>query len=543
MKTQKWMKVLWTLLMVAFIATGCTKYDDDIDNLNKRVDSLEESVKALNSSLDELKTIVSAVESGDYVTNVEELADGSGYVVTFAKAGAVTIKNGSNGVAGTDAPVVGVKEEDGVYYWTLTIDGNTDFIYQEDGVTKLPVSGTDGKTPQMGIDSEGYWTVNGEQVKDDAGQPVKAQGEPGANGDSFFTEVNNEDENFLVLTLKDGSQVSVPKQIAVFCFKNPNQAVQVKYGSSSELELTIKDISYAEMLSCPEGWTATLDLQQKKVEITAPVSGADNVEGLISFIGIDAKGNTLIASQKVETVTKFIHTITFEDKYWNEFLASNKPWNTTYTSTIKSADYNWQDPTTSLVTPFIPTAFGMIGRWVVSSWNSSDIVSRGDYLNDLYVYNKQAGSDNVQKGGGNNGSDRFLIGYGYFDESGFTSEEWAPVLKFADETPRVIKSCYVNSNCYFLNVTANGNDLSPALGEGEDVTIHAIGYNADGQKTKEVTMLFADKSKVTDEWTKWDLSSLGEVVSVRFNMTGGTNNGYGFSLPAYYAVDDITVEW
>ncbi|WP_302934556.1 DUF4465 domain-containing protein [Alistipes putredinis] len=44
------------------------------------------------------------------------------------------------------------------------------------------------------------------------------------------------------------------------------------------------------------------------------------------------------------------------------------------------------------------------------------------------------------------------------------------------------------------------------------------------------------------EWTKWDLSSLGKVAKVRFNMTGGPDNGYGFSMPAYYALDDITIE-
>jgi len=25
-------------------------------------------------------------------------------------------------------------------------------------------------------------------------------------------------------------------------------------------------------------------------------------------------------------------------------------------------------------------------------------------------------------------------------------------------------------------------------------------------------------------------------------MTGGPDNGYGFSMPAYYALDDITIE-
>lgn len=102
---------------------------------------------------------------------------------------------------------------------------------------------------------------------------------------------------------------------------------------------------------------------------------------------------------------------------------------------------------------------------------------------------------------------------------------------------------FVNSTCYFLNVAANGNALSPELKEGEDVILHAYGYDANGKETGTIKMTFASKDKLITEWIKWDLSSLGEVVSLKINMTGGTDNGYGFSLPAYYALDDITIEW
>ena len=38
------------------------------------------------------------------------------------------IANGQDGAAGKDAPVIGVKEEDGVYYWAQTIDGKTTIL-------------------------------------------------------------------------------------------------------------------------------------------------------------------------------------------------------------------------------------------------------------------------------------------------------------------------------------------------------------------------------------------------------------------------------
>ena len=71
---------------------------------------------------------------------------------------------------------------------------------------------------------------------------------------------------------------------------------------------------------------------------------------------------------------------------------------------------------------------------------------------------------------------------------------------------RTIQSCYINSTCYFLSVAAKGNALAPALEEGQDVLIHATGYDAAGKETGTVTMTFASKDKLIKEWTKWDLS-------------------------------------
>ncbi|MCD8035584.1 MAG: DUF4988 domain-containing protein, partial [Alistipes sp.] len=50
--------------------------------------------------------------------------------------------------------------------WASTIDGKTDFMYAEDTKTqKIPVTGQDGTTPEIGVDEEGYWTVNGDRVQ------------------------------------------------------------------------------------------------------------------------------------------------------------------------------------------------------------------------------------------------------------------------------------------------------------------------------------------------------------------------------------------
>ena len=60
-------------------------------------------------------------------------------------------------------------------------------------------------------------------------------------------------------------------------------------------------------------------------------------------------------------------------------------------------------------------------------------------------------------------------------------------------------------------------------------------------------MLFRSRShfvqSIMMDWTKWDLSGLGKVLKVTFNVTGSSDNGYGFSQPAYFAYDDVAVRF
>ena len=58
----------------------------------------------------------------------------------------------------------------------------------------------------------------------------------------------------------------------------------------------------------------------------------------------------------------------------------------------------------------------------------------------------------------------------------------------------------------------------------------------------ELFYITKDGVTVTD-WTKWDLTALGEVVKVNFNIIGTNDNGYGFSQPAYFAYDDVAVQF
>lgn len=201
------------ILFAAFAA--CLLAGCDNDDLEKRVDSLEnrleiveKTLTEINSGISSLQSIVEALQNGKSVSNVEETA--TGYVITFSDGSNITLKHGQDGTNGQNAtaPVIGMAESEGAYYWTVTIDGETQFM--ENNGKKVPVT---GNTPKMGVNEDGYWTVdtgNGpEQVKDEDGNPIPAR--TGATG-SFISDVVYTDKSIKFI-FSDGTTITLPKDL------------------------------------------------------------------------------------------------------------------------------------------------------------------------------------------------------------------------------------------------------------------------------------------------------------------------------------------
>ena len=104
---------------------------------------------------------------------------------------------------------------------------------------------------------------------------------------------------------------------------------------------------------------------------------------------------------------------------------------------------------------------------------------------------------------------------------------------------------YVNNICYAINCYVDGNGLTANIGLDDWVKLVATGYDKDGKavETKAELYLCNGPDNIVMDWTKWDLSVLGEVTKIEFNITGSSDNGYGFSQPAYFAYDDVAVRF
>ena len=93
-----------TLLPLA-VAMSCNKYDNsDVRNQlldhEKKIASIESAIAVANLQLSSVQSILSTIQDGDRITSVLPLSDS--YVIYFAKAAPITIKNGEKGETGAN---------------------------------------------------------------------------------------------------------------------------------------------------------------------------------------------------------------------------------------------------------------------------------------------------------------------------------------------------------------------------------------------------------------------------------------------------------
>lgn len=327
-------KILSVFCIATLLFASCSdEYDDsklwqNVNDLKDRIASLEKTVQTMNSDISSIQSIVDAINARDYIVKIEELADKSGYTITFAKGNTITIKHGKDGIDGKDSPIIGIDIYEGIYYWTITTNGNKTWLLDNDG-NKLKVSGDNGITPIIGIDTDGYWTIdmgNGVQrLKDANGEDVKAigqdgtDGKDGVDGSSFFNNVRY-DDNFVYFTFTDGKVVSIPLSKGVsFTVSNVSDRQLFVYGETRTFDIVQNNIAKIS-ISKPDGWKVSV--QGDVLTVIAPPQentfAEESGEIAITAMGTDSKSFIMFSfSVKVEPY------IQFKDSKFEEYILAN----------------------------------------------------------------------------------------------------------------------------------------------------------------------------------------------------------------------------
>ena len=167
------------VLALAFAACS-DDYDDSalwdaVNDNTERIEALEAWQDEVNGNIAALQQLLNTT---DYITSVTPLTENGeevGYVIEFHNSAPITIRHGAKGDKG-DKGDQGEQGEQGPQ-GEPGKDG-------EDGADGS--DGEDGSTPVIGLkqeDGNWYWTLNGELMRDPNGDPIRANGEKGEQGE------------------------------------------------------------------------------------------------------------------------------------------------------------------------------------------------------------------------------------------------------------------------------------------------------------------------------------------------------------------------
>lgn len=329
-------QLLLCLAAAAVLAGGC--YNDtnlverldqqakDIADLQKDVKALQDAVGKINANIEGLDKIVKALQTNVYVKSVTDVKDAQnnviGYTIEFTDSSKITIYHGQDGAQGIqgeqgpqgeqglpgeqgpkgDAPVIGVKESGGIWYWTIDgvflTDGNGHPIpvTGNDGAPGAPgAAGADGVTPQLRI-SEGNWEVSydGGTTWEVVG-PAQTQAE--ASGDAVFSGVK-ETKDQVVFTLTDGTKLAIDKLVDFSLKIDDSAAIDVVKDATVSVPYTLVGVgsgdSRVDAVASGDWWAEVeaADAASGALKVTA---GAEKRAKVIVY-AVDGKGRSDIRS-------------------------------------------------------------------------------------------------------------------------------------------------------------------------------------------------------------------------------------------------------
>lgn len=490
------------------------------------------------------------------------------------RANGIDGQNGENGENGTDAIAPQVRINDTTKEWEISTDGGNSWV-------------------STGIVAEGKDGTNG------------SNGSNGLNGDSIFKSVDTSNSNYVLITLIDGTELKLARydeSAPIFIIEEAPAVAEIEYGKSAEFVVTVERVA-DYIINTPQGWKATY--VENLLTVTAPSKDLchyDN-EGTIAITVVSAEGKSAIIKLAVIAVEPEpepepelpyeLRVLTFEDAdamfepytldyagadiaTWSDLIDSPQYGGPLTYGDYMSAMYTWWDEGNTELYHMFPDNYAYCywggGHAISNYWGEGfEDEDRNKHIAKYY------GQDYVDQWAGQPGADSFLgwfnlqfmipvaphsgdnfcVHYGYKDF--FTYIENLPEIAFEDGECRVIDHMYVTNTNYTLNQLVNGvkseegNTFGGSwegLNDDAWLKIVAQGFvdidaDAYAEPIAEAEFYLVQGMNVVTDWQKWDLSELGPVAKVRFNFLYSEDMGgnYGFTIPGYFAYDDVAVRF
>ena len=100
----------------------------------------------------------------------------------------------------------------------------------------------------------------------------------------------------------------------------------------------------------------------------------------------------------------------------------------------------------------------------------------------------------------------------------------------------------VGPTTYELGSVTNGDGYAVSLAEEGFLTVTVTGKKGEAV-TGTVSFDMAKDGDILQNWKTIDLSALGDVTSIEFDMDGSDKSDWGVKHPKYFAIDNIAVKF
>ncbi len=143
-------------------------------------------------------------------------------------------------------------------------------------------------------------------------------------------------------------------------------------------------------------------------------------------------------------------------------------------------------------------------------------------------------------GGGYNGSSNYGVAY--------LSDYYGPCYVTVDgEGGAVIPGFYITNDAYAYSSMTKGDAYAKKFGAGDWFLLTITGYDADDQVTGTKEYYLADlrdpaKAYIINDWRYVDLSGLGKVKKIQFQLSSSDIGDWGMNTPGYICLDDFGAE-
>ncbi|MDD4801140.1 MAG: DUF4465 domain-containing protein [Proteiniphilum sp.] len=119
------------------------------------------------------------------------------------------------------------------------------------------------------------------------------------------------------------------------------------------------------------------------------------------------------------------------------------------------------------------------------------------------------------------------------------------VVSFKDGKTYRVKGMFITNSTYAYLSMKNGDQFAKKFSDGDWFKLDIYGEDVSGNESQPVSVYLADfrngKKEILNTWKWVELSDLGELKSLHFNLTSTDNGDWGMNTPSYFSIDDLTI--